>query len=583
MGQKLLVPLGVLALVVLGALAFWFLMPGDSPNVNSAKDNTPEEAPLESVSPLDINPEDFKPEKHTPDPVVSERPAQPFEAPTESRRFLVSGRVVFASGIGVADAQVHFFGEQKLRDWRASGFTDDMGYYRIVAWAPDPRGTVASDAFGRVAAETSDGAIAVSESTPIPDGDEVIFPDVVLAEAHIIEGQILTESGEPVPGAQITARSAGRVDVASLRGRSPSVTNRPYVTSVTSDATGRYSFKHMPPAEYGLTVAADYFGENLERTVVDIRNAPSAWQDLTVKLSNHVRGRVVDDTGQPVGGAVVQLRLAPKSKTEGSNGDVNDVKNTLEAVDRTDGVRRFDNAARLQPGSRSICVTDAAGRFGFGNRGDGNFELVTRVGESETRLGDVKINQPDYTLEVKVSTLVSGVVRSKETGLPVESYDIRIFPGEAPTEINPFDRIALNGRFAFHPGGYYMFANPPAQALWVRVSAPGYAPAVVNISDLKAGDARRDIDVELHPLCDLTMKLTLDGAGLDFEPVAVLFDDRLAYDGCTNEIGVCRLLDVAPQTYKVRLISADGTKLEGTVVVPSQREASVEVKLSPAS
>lgn len=582
MGQKLLVPAGAVVLLVLGVVAVWFLLPSDSPRVNTAKDNTPDQETPEGVPPLDdINPEDFKPERHTPDPVVTERPPQPFEAPKEARRFLVSGRVVNANGMGVSKAQVHFVGEQELRDWRAAGFTDDAGYYRILAWAPNPRGTVAGDSYGRVAAETTDGAIAVGQSTPIPDGDEVLFPDVVLGESRVIEGQVLTESGEPVPGAQVTARSAGRVDVATLRGRTPSVTNRPYVTSVVSDSTGLYSFKHMPPGEYALTVSGGYHGEKLDRATVDINNAPSAWQDLTVKLTNHVRGKVVGQGGQPVPGAVVQLRMKQPEKATDGTSDTTDVVRELEAVNPRDAVRRFDDAARLQPLGRLSSVTDAAGQFGFSNRGDGDFELVTRIGESEVRVEGVKINHPDYTLEVNVSTLVSGIVRDAETGLPVESFDARLFAGEGPTEVNPFQRVAPDGRFAFHPGGAYMFANPAAQPMRVQISAPGYAPAVVNISDLQSGETRRNVDVNLQPICDLTLNLTLDGRGLDFEPVALLFEDRLAYAGSTNELGLCRLPEVAPQKYRVRLVRADGTKLEGDLVVPAKREASVEVKLAP--
>lgn len=584
MGKKLLIPVSVLVLVVLAAVAIWFLLPSDSPRLNTAEDNTPVDTPPAGVSPLDINPEDFKPEKHTPDPIVNERPPQPFDVPKEARRFLVSGRVVEATGIGVAKAQVHFVGEQKLRDWRGTGFTDDTGYFRILAWAPDPRGTVAGDAYGRVAAETAGGAIAVSESTPIPDGDEVIFADLVMPESRLIEGQVLTENNEPVPGAQITARSAGRVSVATLRGRAPSVTNRPYVTSVVSDATGRYSFKHMPPGEYALTVTGDYYGENFERAMVDIKNAPSIWQDLTVKLKNYVRGRVQDQGGQPVPGVVVQLRLKQLKKKEGSEpGDTAELKRDLEVSDIRDGVRRFDDAARLQPMGRATCVTDAAGRFGFSNRGEGDYELITRIGESEARLDNVKINQLDYVLEAKVNTVVAGIVRDAETGLPVESFDIRLYAGEAPEGINPFQRVSPDGRFAFHPGGAYLFANPAAQAMRIQVSAAGYAPSILNISDLRAGDNRRNADIDLKPLCDLTLSLTLDGRGLDFEPVALLFDGLLAFAGSTNEIGVSRLLDVAPQTYRVRLIRADGTKLEGELVVPAKREASLEVKLAPVS
>lgn len=582
MSQKLLVPVGAAVLVVAGILTIWLLLPKHTPQVSGSGNDAPTESPADSTAPLDASPDDLSAERLTPDPVVTERPPQPFDTTLPARRFLVSGRVVTATGIGVAGAEVQFVGEQKLRDWSATGFSDDAGYYRILAWAADPRGTVAGDAFGRVAAVSTDGAIAVGPSTKIAEGDEVIFPDLVLPESRVIEGQVLSESGQPVPGAQVTARSAGRVEVATLRGRSPSIANRPYVTSVVSDSTGRYSFPHMPAGEYALTVEAGYAGEKLERTIADIRNAPSVWQDLTVTLNNYVRGVVVDQGGQPVPGVIVQLRAKPVAADAETPADPADVKGKLEAVNPRDSVRRFDDDARFQRNTRFISVTDAAGRFGFGNRSDAEYELVTRVAGKETVLENVRINQPDYRLEIRVDTVVSGIVRDARTGLPVESYDARLLPGEGPEDVNPFQRVAPDGRFAYHPGGVYLFANPPARPSRVQVSAAGYAPAVINLRDLAAGEARRNVDIELLPLCDVSLRLTLEGRGLDFEPVALLYDGHLAFAGSSDELGTARLNDVAPQTYEVRVVRADGTRLFGTLVVPAMREAELEVKLKPA-
>ncbi|MBZ0137588.1 MAG: carboxypeptidase-like regulatory domain-containing protein [Planctomycetes bacterium] len=579
MSQKLLVPLGVLALLVMAALAVWMLLPDDTPRVNVAGDNTPETRPDNGASPLDLNPDDFQAEKLTPDPVVSERPPEPFKPAPNSRRFVVSGRVVSPGGAGIANARVQFFGEQKLRDWRGAGYTDAGGYYRMLAWAPDLRGTMASDSYGRVAASTPDGALGVGESTLVPDGPEVAMPDVVLAEGRVIEGQVLTEDGLPVPGAEVTARSSGRVEVATLRGRTPSVTTRPYVTTVIADSDGRYRLRHMPGGEYGLTVSGGYAGEELAQTRVDLRQETSGWQDLRVRLTNQVRGTVVDQAGQPVAGAVVQLRLKAADDEDAAAED--GAKTTADVIPRRDGVRRFDDAARLQPLGRTACVTDAAGRFGFNNRPEGDYELVTRLGESEVLLDGVMINQADYRLEVNVNTLVAGIVRDAQTGLPVESFDARLLPGDGETGVSPFERVNEDGRFALHPGGAYLFANPPVRPMRVRISAPGYAPGVVNIGNLGDGEARRNVDVELAPLCDLTLRLSLEGRGLDLEPVALLFDDRLAYDGSTDEVGMMRLPEVAPQTYRVRLIRADGTKLEGELTVPARRDASLEVKLVP--
>jgi hypothetical protein len=150
----------------------------------------------------------------------------------------------------------------------------------------------------------------------------------------------------------------------------------------------------------------------------------------------------------------------------------------------------------------------------------------------------------------------------------------------ADTEVTPFDRVSDKGRFEYHPGGVYLAPNPPLKDATVRISAPGYVPAFVAAGELREGDARRDLDVALKPLCRLTFDLLHDGHKLDLEPVAMLFDDRLAYEASSDTLGRVVVPGVAPATYKVKVVLADDTELQGTLVVPAQHEATLELKLS---
>ncbi|MCA8918629.1 MAG: hypothetical protein KDB32_06090, partial [Planctomycetes bacterium] len=106
MTQKLIVPIAAVALAVLAGIAIWFLMDDSTPApiVVGNEADSPIEPKMDSPPPLSAT--DFDPARLQPDPVVIERPDQPFEAPEETIRIIVSGRVITNDGVGVADARV---------------------------------------------------------------------------------------------------------------------------------------------------------------------------------------------------------------------------------------------------------------------------------------------------------------------------------------------------------------------------------------------------------------------------------------------------------------------------------------------
>ena len=210
---------------------------------------------------------------------------------------------------------------------------------------------------------------------------------------------------------------------------------------------------------------------------------------------------------------------------------------------------------------------------------DADYSLISKIGDQEAHLDDVKTNQPDYELQIQITTSVSGIVRDAETGKPLEVYDFRAMIGGNPV-VTPFDRVSDTGKFEYHPGGIYVAANPTLRDTIIRISTPGYAPAFVAAGELREGDARRDLDVSLKPLCQLSFDIVHEGKKLDLEPVAMLFDNRLAYETSSDELGRVRVPDVAPASYVVKVVLADGTQLEGILDVPARRSASLELKLS---
>ena len=580
MGQKLIVPVAFAVLALCAGVAIYFLM-SDPPRPTPSENTPVAEKPKGNSAPLEKA--DFEVSRVDPDPVRTERPPQPYVAPKSTVRIVVSGRVVDESGVGVADARVMFSGAGKLAGMKGTGYTDTSGTYRMLAWMPV--NNAKGEPQGRTSAEAPGGRVAVGNIVTVTEGAFADMPDLVFAVAATLEGQVVTSSGEPAAGAEVTVRSAGPVQVATLQGREPTATRRQYVTTVVSDISGRYSIKHLPPGRYQISAEAGYFGVSAGKPEADLTTAAYAWQDIALENTNQVRGTLTDSAGSPIAGAVVRLAAVHKTTPAGETDNplglpaANGINAVRDLRERAAGFRNSDNTLQANVFADRRALTDAAGRFGFTGLSDMEYKLEAKLGEAEGRIEGVKVNQPDYALPVEVKTSVAGVVRDAETGLPVEFFDVRAMLGTGQLGPTPFERVVDDGRFEYHPGGAYMVANPALSGGSVRVCAPGYMPAMVSMGELVEGDARRDLDISLKPLCDLSFDITRDGRRLDFEPVALIFDDRLAFEGSSDQLGRVRIPRVAPAIYRLRVTLADGTQLEADLIVPEARKATLEAKL----
>lgn len=579
MNPKFIVPVAGVVLAICSGVAIYFLMGSDSPRPlpPPADNSSSKNAPADESKPLQL--EDFDLARIKPDPVRTDRPAQPYTASRTTVRITIEGRVVDESGAGIADARVQFIGAGKLNTVKGTGYTDGAGTYTLLAWTAGTPGR--GEPQGRVAAEAPDGRVAVSNVTTLAEGDTASMPDLTVAAAATLEGQVVSNSGEPAAGAIITARSGGPVQVATMQGREPSASRRQYVTSVNAGADGRFTFKNLPLGTYQLSVEGGYYGVSEEKPAVDLTASAYAWQEVRLIGNNQVRGVLRDQRGEPVAGAVVRLAFV-KANSPDAPAQPADPGVITPAITnlRDDAVGFRNDKVRANAYSDRRVQTDAAGRFGFSQLGDAEYRLEAKLGAGEATLPDVKINQPDYALQIDIKSSVSGTVRDAETGLPIEFYDARI-ASSTGEQTSPFDRVADDARFEYHPGGAYMLANPALKGAVVRICAAGYMPATLSFSDLAEGESKDGLDITLKPLCDLTFELTREGRRLDLEPVALLFDDRLVFEASSDKLGRVRIPRVAPATYRLKVTLADGTQLEADLTVPAARKATLEAKLSP--
>ena len=159
---------------------------------------------------------------------------------------------------------------------------------------------------------------------------------VKVSPAHAsLEGRVLDQQGNPIGGAKVelgpnryTADSwveaeeldqnkAARKEVEPPVLGYMSISKDKGYRLMQTDARGRFEFKGVKLAEYVLTVEAEDYAPQWRHIKVG-PDPKSHSQSFALKAGKSVRGRVVDQTDQPVGGACVVLdRLHIHSDPEG--------------------------------------------------------------------------------------------------------------------------------------------------------------------------------------------------------------------------------------------------------------------------
>lgn len=585
--NKFIVPVALLLVAIFAGVGVWWVLydPTPRPLPENAAQGNQTVPPRPERNPLELSERDFNPAALSPDPVSSERPKR-FSAEQPPARVVASGRVVDAVGLAVADARVVFVGENALNGLTGTAYTDGTGRYMLVAYSAARTGTLQGQFAATAWAGTADGRVGYVAQVQLPSAETVEVPDIALGSGGGIEGRVVAQDGTPVTGVRVSARSLTHVKTVVTNIRNPQVQDQLLTRSVWTDETGRFVFSGLPSTKYHLNVDQCFFGADRGGIDVEVPAAGNAWAEVPLLAEHWVRGVLRDSEGQPVPGAVVNLLQTGKPVPAAVQPPANpnelraeDVRATGHVEADTDVASRVARS-RLRGMGGVQCLTDGEGRFWFFGVRATEHALVARLAGSESRLDGVQPGQPDYTLTVTADTVVSGLVRDGETGQPLTRYDLRlVMAGE--DKVSPFDRVADDRPFATHLGGEFRLINPAAGPLKLRVAAPGYAPALVDVGTIATGDRKRDLEVRLKPLCNLDLVLLHEGRRLDLEPALLLFDKSLAYEAASDDRGTVRLPQVAPTAYTVRVILRDGTRLKADLNVPAKGKAALEVALQP--
>ena len=141
----------------------------------------------------------------------------------------------------------------------------------------------------------------------------LIDQKIVLKKAMIkagIKGKITNSQGQPIPGVTITAFLMDKESVAKDR---PDALDN-YIT--TTDTDGNYELLNLPTSrDKGIKYSVQFyraFYDYVAPVEIDLLNTdmPKMIEDITMKSNiayfGQIKGKVVDEQGNPVDGAVIQ-------------------------------------------------------------------------------------------------------------------------------------------------------------------------------------------------------------------------------------------------------------------------------------
>jgi RNA polymerase sigma factor (sigma-70 family) len=270
---------------------------------------------------------------------------------------------------------------------------------------------------------------------------------LVMAEGIPVRGVVLDTDGKPVKDARVSLAL------------SPTDRYERYTTK--ADESGRFTF-HTRPGEQAVCVQADRFAPALAEIVAGPDVKPMV---IRLRSGRLIRGRVVDNQGQPVEGVTVRVGKWRSREV-------------------------LDWEAK----------TDAQGRFRWENAPPGKITLIahSRAGLSEPiEISAAAVANPaEAVIVAKTPLKLRGAVVDAASGRPVPR--IRVIPGS--TEVLPDRREMTRWRYegarTFDAGRFEIDFDPyvyDRSSQYVRLEPEGYAPAISRAYQTDDGNQTWDV------------------------------------------------------------------------------------------
>ncbi|MFV1960039.1 MAG: carboxypeptidase regulatory-like domain-containing protein, partial [Planctomycetota bacterium] len=246
---------------------------------------------------------------------------------------LAVGRMGFGRRRGGSDE------ENRAATGRA--VTDDAGRFVIQNILPGPIMTAQVRASGYVPFAAS--MFTGNSWGDITAGETLEADAVELERGGTIEGKVTdAKTGAALVGAEVTIMPRERAWQVFMTG----------APNATTDAEGMYRLSGVAPGTYGVIAVAlgyaatDPSGEGSAGTLSDAGG--TARRDLVLTRAGVLTGIVTDSNGEPVAGARVRTRIAPRPRSQGGG---------------RRGGRGMSRMRAFLPGGTGADLTDQDGRY----------------------------------------------------------------------------------------------------------------------------------------------------------------------------------------------------------------------------
>lgn len=515
----------------------------------------------------------------------------------------IAGRVVGPAGEPVPNASLSSVQEREIgfgghgfstsRSVESIGHTDLRGEFRTDSLPP-----------GTFDLEVSAPGYQSREvkGLTLPEDRDLEGIEIVLDRQALLAGRVLTSAGEPLADVQIHAFPNARHEKRRQLLRE---------NSSSTDAAGSYRIA-LPPGSY--TIAAFAQGQRVERS--QIVQPGSNHLDMVIPDGQEVSGRVIDEAGDPVGGASISLQNGASTWSEA------DGSFTMRGVG--DGTHRL-TANREGFGRAAAEVVVAGGpvsgvELQLSPRGSGTLLSGRLLGLPPENLREARVRawggsghgtvQIDPDGVYRIPDLSPGEWRvTAHAGILQAEGKVQIEPGtpeavldlEFPASKRLTGRILVDGQplrgagltplvqkgasGGHHRTGYdgtFTIPNLPVNAsgLLIQQSERGFG-TIVPLS------LTEDREILLDIATGTLRGQVIAGTGEPVADAAILvrgIHEALGFTfsgptGRTGEAGDFEIRSLAPGTYEVEIQKGGATLSKTRAVVTSGGNTEVEVQL----
>ena len=285
----------------------------------------------------------------------------------------------------------------------------------------------------------------------VDDGRSLDVGTLVFGAPTTLSGTVLDATGRPVGGALVTVvRDTGRDGRVDMFRALRDLAEAPGpLGATTSQPDGSFSLAGLPPGRYVVRVRRGGYTTGWASGVFVTVDGDTTGVRVVLEGGAGFAGRVLDERGAPVGGAVVVAFPFRLEKADTFRRD--------ETRTDADGTYRLDT---LSDGVAYFVEAHADGRAPFGR-------VATTRGVSPL----------DFTLVA--AGRVEGRVLDARTQQPVAGAEVLLLTGLVGAGTAPASVVA-------DAGGRFVFEHAlPGPVLLLDATAPGYAPGRVGF-DAKA-------------------------------------------------------------------------------------------------